>query len=280
MTDVNSGPGWYEVISPRATTCIVYVHEDGSLYLPEGEASLSPTEFAFAAARGNAHRLVRADEAQQDPCGRPASMAAIPCSAGDHCCKGPNEARQDPAQDGEAPRPATVVWSFEGEYEADKWHGIGNTHRDHDKALNYLKHRAETDKEHRRIRMVRATTTHTVEAERVPAAVEAVAETSQEAQPCGHRPDYCWGCPGGCEHCRCHTDNTATVRSGQPETDEEIVAYSNSQRPGVLLCRAHGEGWMGLTPLTSEDLPDGGICTWNVGDECGVDVLAQPRPSR
>lgn len=61
--DINSGPGWYEVLSPRATTCIVYVHEDGSLYLPEGEGALSPTEFAFAAARGNIHRLVRADEA-------------------------------------------------------------------------------------------------------------------------------------------------------------------------------------------------------------------------
>ena len=62
MSDVNSGPGWYEVIHPRnATTCIALVYEDGSLYLPEGEA-LTPEEFAFAAARGNAHRLVRADE--------------------------------------------------------------------------------------------------------------------------------------------------------------------------------------------------------------------------
>jgi hypothetical protein len=64
VADLNSGPGWYEVISPRATTCIVFVHEDGSLYLPEGEDALNPTEFAFAAARGNAHRLVRADEVQ------------------------------------------------------------------------------------------------------------------------------------------------------------------------------------------------------------------------
>ncbi|MET9158269.1 hypothetical protein ABZX56_11125 [Streptomyces parvulus] len=59
-TDCNSGPGWYEVITPRATTCIAYVHEDGSLYLPEGAPDAS--EFAFAAARGLAHRLVRADE--------------------------------------------------------------------------------------------------------------------------------------------------------------------------------------------------------------------------
>jgi hypothetical protein len=67
VTDINSGPGWYEVISPRnATTCIVLVYEDGSLYLPEGEDALNETEFAFAAARGQAHRLVRADEVQQD----------------------------------------------------------------------------------------------------------------------------------------------------------------------------------------------------------------------
>ncbi|MFD7999975.1 hypothetical protein [Streptomyces mirabilis] len=55
------------MISPQTTTCIVYVYEDGSLYLPEGEASLNASEFAFAAARGNAHRLVRAD----DPGSRP-----------------------------------------------------------------------------------------------------------------------------------------------------------------------------------------------------------------
>jgi hypothetical protein len=68
VADINSGPGWYEVISPRnATTCIVHVHEDGTLYLPEGEDALSETEFAFAAAQGNAHRLVRADELEARP---------------------------------------------------------------------------------------------------------------------------------------------------------------------------------------------------------------------
>jgi len=65
VADVNSGPGWYEVIHPRnATTCIAYVQENGDLYLPEGD-DLTPEEFAFAAARGKAHRLVRADEVQQ-----------------------------------------------------------------------------------------------------------------------------------------------------------------------------------------------------------------------
>lgn len=60
----------------------------------------------------------------------------------------------------------------------------------------------------------------------------------------------------------------------QHDPGDRVVAYRNSDRPGVLLCREHGEGWMGLTPLTSEDLPDGGTCTWGEPDEtCGRDVL-------
>lgn len=56
------GVGWYEVIHPsRATTHIAYVHEDGSIYFPEGTQVLDSHEFTFAAARGLAHRLVRAD---------------------------------------------------------------------------------------------------------------------------------------------------------------------------------------------------------------------------
>ncbi|MFD4572073.1 hypothetical protein ACFWNK_01920 [Streptomyces sp. NPDC058417] len=64
MAEPNAGPGWYEVINPRTTTThIAYVHEDGSLYLPEGD--LTEEEFTFAAARGATHRLVRADEEPQ-----------------------------------------------------------------------------------------------------------------------------------------------------------------------------------------------------------------------
>lgn len=59
--EVNSGPGWYEVINPSiATTEIVRVMEDGSIYCPEGV--LTRDEFAFAAATGKAHRLIRVDE--------------------------------------------------------------------------------------------------------------------------------------------------------------------------------------------------------------------------
>lgn len=63
LAQINSGSGWYEVANPRtATTCIAYVYEDGSVYFPEGEQVLNREEFEFAAARGRAHRLARADD--------------------------------------------------------------------------------------------------------------------------------------------------------------------------------------------------------------------------
>lgn len=59
-SNVNQGVGWYEVIHPTtSTTEIVAVMEDGSIYGPDGVVTQG--EFAFAAARGNVHRLVRAD---------------------------------------------------------------------------------------------------------------------------------------------------------------------------------------------------------------------------
>jgi hypothetical protein len=129
-----------------------------------------------------------AGEAQQDEalprctCGDTAceselcDCGSLPCPV-DHA----REAQQDPTQDGTAPRPATVAWDFEGEYEAGKWHGIGNTYRNHDQALAYLRRRAETDKQHRRISMVRATTTYTVE-ETTATARPGQPETDQETQ--------------------------------------------------------------------------------------------------
>ncbi|WP_413102277.1 hypothetical protein [Streptomyces sp. Inha503] len=58
---------------------------------------------------------------------------------------------------------------------------------------------------------------------------------------------------------------------------EGVVAYRNTDRPGVLLCRQHGDGWAGLVPLRSDDLPDGGTCTYGAPhEECGRDVLIQP----
>jgi hypothetical protein len=36
-----------------------------------------------------------------------------------------------------------------------------------------------------------------------------------EAPVCGHRPDHCWGCPGGCASCQCH----AADRVGDDEAE-------------------------------------------------------------
>jgi len=67
------------------------------------------------------------------------------------------------------------------------------------------------------------------------------------------------------------------MRRAAAELDsaDRIVAYRNPDRPGVLLCRKHGDGWGGLVPLASDDLPDGGICTYGRPSEteCGRDVL-------
>jgi hypothetical protein len=76
--------------------------------------------------------------------------------------------------------------------------------------------------------------------------------------------------------CRKAIDEYRAER-GIPLLDEGVVAYRNPDRLGVLLCREHGEGWAGLVPLTSDELPDGGMCTHgdpaDPSDQCGRDVL-------
>lgn len=63
-TGMNQGEGWYEWITPgTALTNIAYVYEGGSIYFPEGDADVS--DFLLSAARGDAHRLVRADSLEQ-----------------------------------------------------------------------------------------------------------------------------------------------------------------------------------------------------------------------
>ena len=62
-----------------------------------------------------------------------------------------------------------------------------------------------------------------------------------------------------------------------PQRGDRVVAYRNPERPGTLLCREHAEVYQSrLVPVTSEDLPDGGICIWGRPGphECGRDVLA------
>lgn len=55
-----------------------------------------------------------------------------------------------------------------------------------------------------------------------------------------------------------------------------VVAYRDPHNPRVLLCRQHGQSWHAITPVTAEDLPEGGICTFGrlSSNECGRDVLA------
>ncbi|MFE7509723.1 hypothetical protein ACFU8I_00555 [Streptomyces sp. NPDC057540] len=77
---------------------------------------------------------------------------------------------------------------------------------------------------------------------------------------------------------------TAAARqtTGQDDSEAAIVAYRSVYAPGLLFCLAHNQGWPGFTPLTSDDLPDGGICTWgpNDGPKCGRDVLIdEPLPA-
>jgi hypothetical protein len=72
-------------------------------------------------------------------------------------------------------------------------------------------------------------------------------------------------------------DAHATPAStSQPEAGEPVVAYRNPNNRRVLLCRTHGQQWAGVVPVTSSDLPEGGICTFGrlSSYECGRDVLA------
>lgn len=64
---------------------------------------------------------------------------------------------------------------------------------------------------------------------------------------------------------------TPAVAEAQP-----VIAYRDPNNPHMLFCRTHGERWAGLSPLTSHDLPHGGICTLGhaSGDKCGRDALS------
>jgi hypothetical protein len=58
---------------------------------------------------------------------------------------------------------------------------------------------------------------------------------------------------------------------------EGVVGYRLPGLPGELRCREHGYPWF-AEPLTSDDLPDGGVCTHKrpgLGSEveCGRDLL-------
>lgn len=68
VAEPNQGEGWYEFIHPtKATTHIAAVLESGDIYLPEEGTTYE--DFILSAARGTAHRLIRADDETTHPLG-------------------------------------------------------------------------------------------------------------------------------------------------------------------------------------------------------------------
>lgn len=172
-------------------------------------------------------------------------------------------------------RPATTEWTFEACYDTDndKWHGIGGTYRDHDEAKDAFKRRAENDSghvKHFKFRMVRATTTYTVEAEHTPAV---------EAQPGNDTETPRTVCGRG----TAEPEAQAWAGATDLASDREIAARAATglvgyrQGNGSLLhCLAHkpapASRWADFHEVTAEDLEDGGIC---VHPRCGRDLLAR-----
>lgn len=107
-------------------------------------------------------------------------------------------AAEAPAPETQQPvKPTSHTWTFEVCYDGDKWHGCGPTYDDsvfgnaHETAREDFQHRAENDKQRRRFRMIRATTTYVVEAEHQAAAVSAGVQPGTEARP----RETVHGCP-------------------------------------------------------------------------------------
>lgn len=69
----------------------------------------------------------------------------------------------------------------------------------------------------------------------------------------------------------------------QPGNDTPVVAY-RSHSGSLLRCLTHAPDQTGLDsgafhPVTADDLPGGGVCTYRApGVECGVDVLIPQQP--
>jgi len=92
--------------------------------------------------------------------------------------------------------------------------------------------------------------------------------------------DTLHACPGrwGGPSCTCF-DNEQTAVVSQPVEPEKPVAYQSTGGQ-LLRCLAHKPSPFNLElgcfhPVASEDLPDGGLCTFQVSDTavCGRDVL-------
>jgi hypothetical protein len=133
---------------------------------------------------------------------------------------------------------------------ANEW-APGTRYVGRDRAVNALAHARSVGPTWRdgtptRRRLVRATTTYTVEPDTEPAA--------------GARQD-----------------------GAQTQVEPDVVAYRYRHGPS-LRCLAHpprGLDAGAYEPVTSEDLPDGGTCTFaSLGDVCGVDVLIPQKADR
>lgn len=86
--------------------------------------------------------------------------------------------------------------------------------------------------------------------------------------------------PATCPQCKGDNSEAFALCDRCAATAPDVVAYqSNGGR--LLRCLAHAPEWAAILcgdfhPVTSEDLPDGGLCTFL---DCGVDVLIPQEPS-
>ncbi|MCM2394419.1 hypothetical protein [Streptomyces albipurpureus] len=65
-------------------------------------------------------------------------------------------------------------------------------------------------------------------------------------------------------------EDTMSAQPDHAPPQANIAAYAHPDLAGVLLCREHGEGWSGLIPLASHDLPYAGFCSWGTDDDVTV----------
>jgi hypothetical protein len=105
-------------------------------------------------------------------------------------------------------------------------------------------------------------------------------ECSADRCTCADAGD-CFAPSGHYADCPAAEQPAAVSQPGKEASVPGVVAYRDPNSPKTLLCRDHGERWQGVVPVTAEELPDGGICTFGrlSSLECGRDVLITEEPS-
>jgi hypothetical protein len=105
--------------------------------------------------------------------------------------------------------------------------------------------------------------------ERITASWRLVLATVLDDDPRGE------ACPHDCDHC--HGADCPCPRmgcAGDPDREDgadRTVAYRGTTEPVLHCVRCVNHAWQEWTALTSEDLPDGGVCGY-----CHGDVLRPP----